>query len=209
MKRKTAKRKFEFHNVFLITTVIIVVLFIGLTSFIVGCYCWELSNGEKGISALQGKKIADTYAFSWCSGASLLTIDCGEMIKDGYFSSIRYEYWNNTDSSNNSLEITVDNHFNTVCRVGGYQRHRTPVSDSITDSPEIFSNFRSNSEVDSFLSVNGGYAENFYLYYDVDYNTTVWYIHWYSGGFMDDPHSISALFNASTGATIKVGNGQF
>lgn len=177
----------------------IVVVSIVLAIVVIAFFIARPGISDRGITAMEGKLIADKIAHNWSEEAILVYVrDSSEMTKGGYFLAWSYKYWDGKNDSDNSLGIKVYSDGRTTTRVTKLYDEQQ-ITNWMLDSDEAYKIAKENNEIKKWLSkYRDARVDGFML------TGSNWYIHWYSPGFMDQPHNANIILDANTGEVLEV-----
>ena len=183
----------------IIVSVIVIILVIAS----IGIYL--IGGGASGITAMEGKEIADEIALAW--NASAVLVGGGgsnEILNDGratcwqfsYHNDLRgngtYEFrvWVYTDGSNKAEEIRLNAPTN-VNAIVNWSLDSDSIMNIALQNSEINSFMKHNPTIDMFIIKGGA-------------DTSIWSIYWvYNAGF-DDPKWAQIQIDANTGEILYV-----
>ncbi|MHA2277230.1 MAG: hypothetical protein ACXAC2_15760 [Candidatus Kariarchaeaceae archaeon] len=197
------KKKLIIH---LISIVLIVII---ILSIIISIDNLKNDDEEKGITAMEGKEIAENIAREWNRDAVLVYMrDASEMINNGHYLKWRYKYWNNkTYNDTSCIEIEIYSEKTVIIDYTKlYEQNERPISNWKIDSNRAYDIAVDDAKIKEWLSeYDDEKVDGFSLYGSYD-NTTnpCWVIHWYSPGFMDDPHNAHIVIDATNGNILEV-----
>ena len=178
----------------IIASVIVIILIIAS----IGIYL--MNSGASGITAMEGREIADEVAIAHNNVSKLVYVHgIGEINSDGTAYKWRYTYANES----NSLEVIIDSN-------GGYQMNEleNPPSNAqiinwTLDSDKIIEIAYSNSIISQYLA-EYRQVDLQSIAFAARLNSSVCSIEWVDWGFMDDPHSARIWIDATNGEVIDV-----
>ncbi len=186
----------------IIVSVIVIILVIAS----LGIYL--MGNGASGITAMEGREIADEVAYEWNNSAELVEIRSLIMDNKGYSSGWLYVYASSTEIeySATGLEVSVLANKSYTINEIPHPPSFIPISNWVLNSPEIVETAKLNSEISSFLSqYSDARITSMAL---VGQNESdlkcLWTIEWADAGLMDNPHWIRIRLNGETGEVYDV-----
>jgi len=186
---------------------LLIATFLIILIFILSIVSFRLINDNNGLTAMEGKSIADNIAQDWNTSAELVTIhSIGGADNSGMCLEWRYTYANFNGSANASRALDV-----IVSQNGSWtinERARPPTPHRLTnwtyDSDQIVTLAKKESEIQQYLNkFPNAKIESMALSSGLNEQHT-WYILWSDPGFMDDPHSAVIKLDANTGAVLYV-----
>lgn len=165
--------------------------------------------GPEGITAIEGREIADQIALNWSENATLIRVSQGEESQEGRCFSWFYTYSDSPVINNNTLEIGITVNTNsqtTVTEEGNISQFEllngvSIISKWVFDSNEAYEIAIDNSEIASFMNHNPK-TDGFFLVNETGNPT--WFIDWtYDAGF-DNPKWANIQIDANTGEVLYV-----
>ena len=175
----------------IIVSVIVIILVIAS----IGIYL--IGGGASGITAMEGREIAEQLALNWSDNATLV------YVTGDPHQAIAYRYWNLTNNTINCLEVTVYTNKVTETRYTRCLHDEYPICNWTIDSDEAYEIAMDNENINSFMA-HYPTLDSFSLATPRLDNNSVWYIYWcYNAGF-DDPKWAQIQIDATTGEVLYV-----
>lgn len=178
----------------------LITIFIVIASL--GVYLVE--DGVNGITALEGKEIADELAHEWSQDAILYAINEGSlMVGEGYFQIWGYYYFDspNVTTATECLGITVESNGDTFIFHNSTIDKTIPISDISLDSDDAYDIAKNNLEIDTYLESNPS-VELFSL--DSSTGIPIWTIEFVEASLVDHARWALIQIDANTGEIIFI-----
>ena len=160
--------------------------------------------GVEGITALEGKVVAEEVAGNWCVNATLVGVrKSGNMNYQHEFSSWFYVYLDTTNNSrpHQCIEIKVNTTGYIISTYEDWSSPNIPIEYWNIDSNDAYEIATNNGEINSFLKHNPT-VDSFSL--SCGSGQSIWYIKWaYDAGF-DNPKWAQIQIDANTGEVLYV-----
>jgi len=186
-----------------------------VTIFLILFLSLQLSQNDKhGISAKEGKEIADSIAKNWHNDS--VFVYCGSMgsCKDGLAEEWYYVYYS---PSTKVVEYNITKYEQSFIYVNanGYTKIDSgfavdsaiglPARNWVLDSTDVAQIAKDNPTISAYLSKYKNPSAGYTLQVIESYpNRTTWSIGWIDWGVMDDPHSARIYIDATTGEVLYV-----
>ena len=182
----------------IIVSIIVIILVIAS----IGIYL--IGGGASGITAMEGREIADDVANNWSENATVITAKkAGEMQADGRFLTWDYMYINTEIITESTECIGIRIYSNgtfTVRDNASFGPYKPIISWNI-DSNRAYEIAQENSAINTFLG-RGPSLEAFFLGSSTE--KPIWILEWCDPGFMDDPKWAKIEIDANTGEVLYV-----
>ena len=159
---------------------------------------------NSGITAMEGREVADEIAIDWNENAILINVRAINMCDDGTSESWVYYYSPtlNIVGNTNCLSVWVFSNSSTRLRYDAEPGDGRPINNWDIDSDEAYEIALSNYEVNLFMLKNPKF-DTFQLGHSPSGNF-IWYLGWSDNGFLDNPSSIYVQIDATTGQVLSV-----
>ena len=183
---------------FIVISLVIVIILIAS----LGIYLIE--DGAGGITAMEGKEIADEIAKEWSQDAVLSLIHKGSlMIHDGYFQIWGYYYLDSPIINNTTkcIGITVESNGDTFITHNISINGIRPITDFSIDSDEVYDIAKEIPDIASFIKTNPS-VEVFSL--DASTGDSIWTIEWVGASVVDHARLAQVQIDANTGEVLFV-----
>ena len=163
-------------------------------------------NEASGITAMEGKEIADNLAIEWNESAELVHVmGMGQKYENGKCEKWGYSY------SNNNTYIFSKGFTVTVFENGSFyigELERPPSILSIKnwsiDSDKVVDIAKSNPNIEQWLNTYRNDDPQSIFLIALTNDTVIWEIEWSNSGFMDDPKWAQIQIDATTGEVLFV-----
>ncbi len=163
-------------------------------------------ENEKGITAMEGAKIANKNAEIWNSRASLVYVTgMGEIYSYGKCDKWRYTYSDNNPDLNLSkgFEVIVFENGSSIEREIDHPPATHEIDSWKIDSTKALEIAKSSDNIRTYLEKHDdAYIESVVL--TANESGCAWSISWMSWGFWDDPQSAVINIDATTGEVLYV-----
>jgi len=188
-------------KIIIVVTIVIIMI---IASIIIGT-----KRSNKGITAMEGREIADNLANIWNSSAILVNVmGMGVQYSDGTCSEWGYSYSSNHLDVNQSKGFLITVYVNGSYITGEVEHPPSPLSlqNWSIDSIEAVSIAKSNSEVSEFLQSypNAKIERIVFIGENIQSNGCLMNIQWSYNAWIDDPHDIRIWIDATNGDIIDV-----
>jgi len=180
----------------IIVSVIVIILVISS----IGIYL--MGGGASGITAMEGREIADEIALNWSANATLTRIQKGADMY-GNFNGWGYSYFDEPIITNSTkcANIGIKTNGTTSIRISTVLGDRQPMGMWSIDSDVAYEIAKDNSAIKSFL-LHRPVLDTFSLGNST--GTPTWYIEWGYNAWIDDPHWARIEIDANTGEVLFV-----
>ena len=162
---------------------------------------------DNGITALEGKVIADETARGWNQDAVLVYVIKSSPIEDnGRCSQWRFKYWDGkTKNETSCIKIEVSSTGSIITRTTElYEENESPILNWSIDSDRAYELATTNSKIKRYLSnYLDEKIDGFILFGSNNNQNPRWKIEWVSWG-NDDPHWAHIYIDAHTGEILEV-----
>jgi len=189
-------------NVKILVVILIIVMLFSLFAYI---QIKKDSNNRDGITALEGKSIADEVALNWSKNGTLIYVTNGGTIHDGLCNAWDYVYIESPSmpliaNESNCIGIRVLENKSYVLGPGGIGNHK-PINSWIIDSDKAIELALLNEDIKSFMT---HHPSMYSFFLSNASGTPNWFIEWtYDAGF-DNPKWAQIKIDANTGAVLYV-----
>lgn len=199
MKLKKRKGLLLVVGVVIVSIIVIALVFYG----------FHFQVAEKGITAMEGKPIADEIARNWNANATLVSVrEGGKMLSEGRFSSWYYVYYNSSIISRPMMCIEIKVYTDSRNETYTYELwsvEKMSIGGWTIDSDDAYKLATANDKIKAFFSKYSPYLDGFFLSASTyTQNKSVWFIDWCDPGFMDNPKWAKIEIDATTGEVLHV-----
>jgi len=197
------------------TKTIMLTLFIAFL-ILSGFYIYTQNADEKrGITAMEGKEIADSVAKNWHNDSIFVYLGSMEdSDKNGFAEKWYYVYYSpstklveNNITRYESTYIYVDASYSTIMdtEMSVDSEIGTPIKNWTLDSVDAAEIAKKNPTISSYLSKHGNADTGYGLQITDKYPTlAVWHIVYLDMGYLDAPHNAEIYVDAMTGEVLYV-----
>ena len=175
----------------IIASVIVIIIVIAS----IGIYL--IGGGASGITAMEGREIAEQLALNWSDNATLVHVTGNPQ------QAFAFRYWDLTNNAINCLEVTVYTDKTAETRLTRCLHDEYPISNWTIDSDDAYKTAMDNEEIKSFMQHNPT-LDSFSLASPISSNGSIWYIYWAYNAGIDDPKWAQIHIDATTGEVLYV-----
>ncbi len=189
-------------KIIIASAIIIIIVIASIGIYLMG-------GGAGGITAMEGREIADDLASTWNSSAILVNVmGMGSKHSDGTCSEWGYSYSSNYPDINISKGYLVTVYADSSYITGEVEHPPSPQSlqNWSVDSTEATSIAKSNSEVSEFLSnyPNAKIERIVFVGNNIRSNGCLMNIQWSYNAWIDEPHNIRVWIDATNGEIVDI-----
>jgi len=186
----------ESKNKIIVISLIIIFIIIASLGIVL------IEDGANGITALEGKKIADELAKEWRQDAVLYSINEGStMVGEGHFQIWGYHYYDgpNVTTTTECLGITVESNGDTFIFHNSTIDKTIPIGNISLDSDDAYNIVKDIPAINPYLETNPS-VEIFSL--DASTGTPIWTIEFVEASLVDNARWAQVRIDANTGEVL-------